>query len=74
MSNDWRQVHNFNNYPPCFVPFKIQDITMTSLNRYVKLNNIPQKGMGFCLLEGNYRHWKITGNQRNIGRMILSGS
>jgi len=74
MSNDWRQVHNFKNYPPRFVPFNIQDIYMTSLNRYVKLNNIPQKGINFCLLEGNYRHWKIIRNQRNIRTMVLSGS
>lgn len=74
MSNDWRQVHNFKNYPPHFVPFNTQDIRMTSLNRYVKLNNIPHKGMDFCLPEGNYRHWKITRNQRNIRTMVLSGS
>lgn len=74
MSNDWRLVHNFKNYPPRFVPFNIQDIHMTSLNRYVKLNNIPQKGTDFCLLKGDYRHWKITRNQWNIRTMVLSGS
>lgn len=74
MSSDWRLVHNFKNYPPHFVPFNVQDIRMKSLNRYVRLNNIPQKGMDFCLLECNNRHWKITRNQRNIRTMVLSGS
>lgn len=74
MSNDWRQVHNFKNYPPNYVPFNIQNICMKSLKRYVKRNNIPQRGMDFCLLEGNYRHWKIARNQRNIRTMVLSGS